>query len=94
MIPVIYKGHAVGDGFKADIVVAHELILEIKAIAAILPIHEVQLRNCLLMSNIRVGLLPNFNVPRLVDGLRRYVVQPDRCGPFFSVIPGAPRRVR
>jgi GxxExxY protein len=44
MIPVIYKGHAVGDGFKADIVVAHELILEIKAIAAILPIHEVQLR--------------------------------------------------
>ena len=43
-IPVLYKGAPVGDGFKADIVVAHELILEIKAVTAILPTHEVQLR--------------------------------------------------
>ncbi len=73
-IPVIYKGAPVGDGFKADIVVAHELILEIKAATAILPVHEVQLRTDLRMSGIRVGLLLNFNVPRLVDGLRRIVV--------------------
>jgi GxxExxY protein len=43
-IPVVYKGAPAGDGFKVDIVVAHELILEIKAVTAILPIHEVQLR--------------------------------------------------
>jgi GxxExxY protein len=63
----------VGDGFKADIVVAGELILEIKAVSTILPIHEVQLRT-MRMSGIHIGLLLNFNVPRLVDGLRRYVV--------------------
>src|ERR1700730_17525346 len=43
-IPVLYKGAEVGDGFKADIVVAGELILEINAVSNILPIHEVQLR--------------------------------------------------
>ena len=73
-IPVLYKGAKVGDGFKADIVIAGELIPEIKAVSAILPIHEVQLRTYLRMSGIHVGLLLNFNVPRLVDGLHRYVV--------------------
>ena len=73
-IPVLYKGAEVGDGFKADMVVAGELILEIKAVSTILPIHEVQLRTYLRLSGIHVGLLLNFNVPRLVDGLRRYVV--------------------
>ena len=73
-IPAIYKGAPVGDGFKADIVVDHELILEIKSVATILPIHEVQLRTYLRMSGIHVGLLLNFNMPRLVDGLRRTVV--------------------
>ena len=73
-IPVVYKGAEVGDGFKADIVVAGELILEIKAVSTILPIHEVQLRTYLRMSGIHVGLLLNFNMPRLVDGLRRYVM--------------------
>ena len=43
-IPALYKGAEIGDGFKADIVAAGELILEIKAVSAILPIHEVQLR--------------------------------------------------
>ncbi len=73
-IPVTYEGVAIGDGFKADIVVARELILEVKAVAAILPVHEVQLRTYLRMSGIRVGLLLNFNAPCLIDGLRRYVV--------------------
>jgi GxxExxY protein len=73
-IPVRCRGAEVGDGCKADIVVAGELILEIKAVSTILPIHEVQLRTYLRMSGIHVGLLLNFNVPRLVDGLRRYVV--------------------
>jgi GxxExxY protein len=49
-IPVLYKGTEVGDAIKADIVVAGELILEIKAVSAILPIHAVQLRTCLRMA--------------------------------------------
>ena len=73
-IPVLYKGDNVGSGFKADLVVAGALILEIKAVSTILPIHEVQLRTYLRLSGIHGGLLLNFNVPRLVDGLRRYVV--------------------
>ena len=73
-IPIVYKGAPVGDGFKADIVVAHELILEIESVTTILPIHAVQRRTHLRMSGIHVGLLLNFNVPRLVDGLRPYVV--------------------
>ena len=72
-IPIVHKGAPAGDGFKADIVVAHESIPEIKAATAILPIHEVQLRTYLRMSGIHIGLLLNFNA-RLVDGLRRYVV--------------------
>ena len=54
-IPVIYKSRAIGDGFKADIVVAREVILEIKAVAAILPMHEAQLHTYLSMSGIHMG---------------------------------------
>jgi GxxExxY protein len=74
LIPVIYKGVAVGDGFKADIVVAGQVILEIKAVAAILPAHEAQLHTYLRMTGIRIGLILNFNARRLVDGIRRYVL--------------------
>ena len=73
-IPILYKGEQVGDGFKADVVVAEQLIVEIKSVATILPVHEMQLRTYLRMSGMRVGLLLNFNAPRLIDGLRRYVV--------------------
>ena len=73
-IPVIYKTLPIDDGFKADIVVARQVILEIKAVAAILPVHEAQLHTYLRMSGIHVGLILNFNARRLADGVRRYVV--------------------
>ncbi len=73
-MPMLYKGEPVGEGFKADLVVAGQVILEIKSVATILSVHELQLRTYLRMSGIRVGLLLNFNAPRLMDGLRRYVV--------------------
>jgi GxxExxY protein len=73
-IPVTYKGLLIGDGFKADIVVAGEVILEIKAIAAILPVHESQLHKYLSMSGIHIGLILNFHARRMVDGIRRRVV--------------------
>ena len=69
-----YKGVAVGEGFRADIVVDRKVILEIKAAAAILPAHEAQLQTYLRMSGIPVGLILNFNASRLIDGLRRFVV--------------------
>jgi GxxExxY protein len=73
-IPMLYKGEQIGDGFKADLIVADQLILEIKSVSTILAVHEMQLRTYLRMSGIRIGLLLNFNAPRLVDGLRRSIV--------------------
>jgi GxxExxY protein len=73
-IPMLYKGEQVEDGFKADLVMAEQLTLEIKSVTTILALHEMQLRTYLRRSDIRIGLLLNFNAPRLMDGLRRYVV--------------------
>ena len=69
-----YKGLILDEGFRADIVVDRKVILEIKAVAAILPAHEAQLQTYLRMSGIPVGLILNFNASRLTDGLRRFVV--------------------
>ena len=73
-IPVIYKGLVLDEGFRADVVVDRTVILEIKAVATVLPAHEAQLLTYLRMSRIPIGLLLHFNAPRLVDGLRRLVV--------------------
>jgi GxxExxY protein len=73
-VPVIYKGVAIPLGIRADIVVANAIILEIKAVAALLPAHNAQLLTYLRMSNLRIGLLMNFHAPRLKDGLRRFIV--------------------
>jgi GxxExxY protein len=73
-IPVIYKAMSIGEGFRADIVVAREVILEIKSVSAILPAHEAQLHTYLRMSGLRIGLILNFNSRRLTEGIRRYVV--------------------
>lgn len=73
-LPVMYRGEAIGDGFRGDIVVEGTVIVEVKAVAVLVPQHEAQLRTYLRMSGLRVGLLMNFSEPRLVDGLRRFVV--------------------
>jgi GxxExxY protein len=73
-VPVIYKGVTIPLGFRADIVVENTIILEIKAVAALLPAHESQLLTYLRMSHLRIGLLMNFHAPRLKDGLRRFIV--------------------
>jgi GxxExxY protein len=73
-IPVFYKGLELDEGFRADIVVDRQVILEIKTVAAIIPAHEAQLLTYLRMSRIPVGLILNFNNARLIDGLRRFIV--------------------
>ena len=72
-VPVVYKDTRIGQGFRADIAVAREVILEIKSVAAILPVHELQLLTYLRMSGLRVGLIMNFNARRMTEGIRRYV---------------------
>lgn len=72
-IPAIYKGEALPLGFRADILADETAILEIKAVPALLPVHDMQLQTYLRMSGLPVGLLLNFHALRLKDGLRRFV---------------------
>ena len=73
-IPVVYKGTAIPLGFRADILVADAVILEIKGVVAFIPAHHAQILTYLRMSGIRVGLILNFHARLLKDGLLRFVV--------------------
>ena len=66
-----YKGVEVDCGYRVDFVVAGKVILELKAVEAIQKVHEAQLLTYLKLTGCRVGLLINFNVPVLKDGIRR-----------------------
>jgi|LGOV01.1.fsa_nt_gb GxxExxY protein len=70
-LPVEYKGVKLDCGYRLDIVVANRVIVELKACESLLPIHEAQLLTYLKLSGIKVGLLINFNVPILKEGIRR-----------------------
>ncbi|MCY3022479.1 MAG: GxxExxY protein [Planctomycetota bacterium] len=70
--PVPYKGIDIG-GQRLDMVVEEQVIVELKAVEAIAPIHEAQLISYLKATGLRVGLLINFNVRQLKDGLKRFV---------------------
>ena len=72
-LPVIYKQVKLDCGYRLDVVVEDEIIAEIKAIEKLLPIHDAQLLSYLRLANKRVGLLMNFHVPVLKDGLKRIV---------------------
>ena len=70
-VPVVYKDARLDLDFRADVVVEDALLLEIKAARDILPLHEAQLLTYLRLTGIKLGLLLNFNVPVLKDGMRR-----------------------
>jgi GxxExxY protein len=70
-IPIDYKGTKVDCGFRSDLIVDERLIVELKARDSLLPIHEAQLLTYLKLMNIKVGLLINFNVLVLKDGIKR-----------------------
>jgi GxxExxY protein len=72
-LPIYYKGVKLDVGYRIDLVVEGEIIVELKAIAKLLDVHTAQLLSHLRLSNRRLGLLINFNVPRLKEGLKRVV---------------------
>lgn len=73
-MPLIDRGEKLSDvGYRLDLLVAGELILEIKAVDAISPVHHAQLLSYLRLSQKRLGLLINFNVASLRDGIHRKV---------------------
>lgn len=72
-IPVLYKGEDLNAEFKVDILVENEIILELKSVEIILPVHKAQLLTYLRLSEKKLGYLINFNVPKLIDGFNRIV---------------------
>lgn len=72
-LPVLYKGHVIGD-FRADIIVEECVIIELKAVAHLLPAHEIQLVNYLTIAEIDNGLLINFGAAERLEIKRKYRV--------------------
>ena len=70
-LPIEYKGIKLDCGYRIDILVANRLILELKACECLQPIHEAQLLTYLRLTGIKIGLLINFNVPVLKEGIKR-----------------------
>jgi GxxExxY protein len=73
-LPAMYDGVSVNLGYVPDLIVDGRLIIEVKAVFQLLPIHEAQLLTYLRLSGIRVGLLMNFHANPLAKGIRRLVV--------------------
>jgi GxxExxY protein len=72
-LPVFFKGEELDKDFTIDILVNDLVILELKAVECILPVHEAQLVTYLKLSSKKLGLLINFNVPFLKEGIRRKI---------------------
>ena len=73
VVPINYKGQELDKFFIIDMLIENEIVIELKAIEILLPVHEAQLVTYLKLADKRLGLLINFNVPRLIDGIRRKV---------------------
>lgn len=72
-LPIIYKGIKLDCGYRLDFVIENEVIVELKSVEKLLPIHKAQLMSYLKLSNCTVGLLINFNVEVLKNGIQRVV---------------------
>ncbi|MDB9517675.1 GxxExxY protein [Roseofilum reptotaenium CS-1145] len=70
---VFYKGLQLECGYRLDLLVENQVIVELKAVEAILPIHQAQLLTYLKLRQLRLGLLINFNVPILKNGIKRLI---------------------
>jgi len=73
-LAISYKGKLLDCGFVVDLLVEEKVILELKSIERVLPVHEAQLLTYLKLTGVRVGLLINFNTEKLIDGIIRRVL--------------------
>ena len=72
-IPIVYKGMPLGVNYRVDLIVEDLVVVEVKSVVAVAPVHEAQLLTYLRLTRCPAGLLINFNVPRLVDGVHRKI---------------------
>lgn len=73
-LPVIYKGVRLNSGYRIDIIVENSVVIELKAVEHILPVHKAQILSYMKLLNLNIGLLINFNVPVLKNGINRFVL--------------------
>jgi len=90
-LPVEYKGVRLECGYRLDLLVANAVVVEVKSVDALAPIHESQLLTYLRLGGWRLGLLINFNVEMLKQGIRRKVLNFDErsslCAPSANSAP-------
>ena len=72
-IPLVYKGYVLNKDYVIDMLIEDSIVIELKAVEGLLPVHEAQIISYLKLANKRLGFLINFNVPKLRDGFRRFV---------------------
>lgn len=77
LIPLCYKGERIESDFRLDLLVAGQVIVEIKSVQSLLPVHDAQVLSYLKLSGLKLGLLINFNVKSLRFGIRRKVLNLD-----------------
>jgi GxxExxY protein len=73
-LPLVYKDVKLDAGYRIDLLVENKVIVEIKSVEAIAEIHKAQLMTYMKLANIKIGLLMNFNVSRLKDGIVRWII--------------------
>jgi GxxExxY protein len=74
ILPIFYEGIEIESGLRLDLLVENLVIVELKAVEIILPVHEAQLLSYMRLSKKRIGFLLNFNVPLMRDGITRRVI--------------------
>jgi GxxExxY protein len=72
-VPIVYKGIALDTAYRVDLIVEDCVVVETKSVASLLPVHEAQVLSYLRLTGCPVGLLINFNVAKLMDGVQRLI---------------------
>jgi GxxExxY protein len=73
-IPLVYKDVKLECGYRLDLLVESRIVVELKSVEAFAPVHEAIILTYIRLSGLRLGLLLNFNVPVLKDGIKRYII--------------------
>lgn len=73
-LPIIYKGIQLDTDYRIDLLIDNQLIIELKSVEALQPVHSAQLLTYMKLSNLKYGLLLNFNVPHLKQGIKRFIL--------------------
>jgi GxxExxY protein len=72
-LPIVYKEITIEQGYRIDVLVENRVVVELKTVESLTDVHEAQILTYLKLSNCKVGLLINFNVKLLKNGIRRFV---------------------